>query len=384
MVGQFTISIHFSFKIDNSFARLAEIEFERRNTYLRNKAIFNMYKGFHSAPKHCYSTFSPHDSEIVYLKGLDDDLTDELVRRNLSRLKDIASNLRADIYDGRILSYIPECLEKDFVERNHYFAPGHNARLTQDSSNYFYEYFRYQIFGNNIAPEQGVFLVYDSVEEIFYYQAVNATNDNELLSYFESFCNALPEVDYDMASSTIIPDRPYDTDETFVDEIEHIEHTIRESISQLRGYGVEEAIIQALFLPQQKLSRLVLTKDYRIILPDYDNLEIKMEPLPKAIYILFLRHPEGLMFKRLNEHYDELASIYRMVTNREDISEAESSLKRLIDPYDNSINEKCCRIKEAFISKFDDAMAKHYYISGKKGTPKGIIIDRAYVDDQAE
>lgn len=343
-----------------------------------------MYEGFHSVPKHCYSTFSPLNYEIVYLRGLDDDLTDELVRRNLSCLRDIASNLPADLYDSRILSYIPECLEKDFVERNRYFAPGHNARLTQDSSNYFYEFFRYQVFGNNIAPEQGVFLVYDSVEEIFYYQVIKATNDDDLLSYFESFCKSLPDVDYDRYSLTQVYLEPPNTDETFVDEIEHIEHTIRESISKLRGYGVEEAIIQALFLPQQKLSRLVLTKDYRIILPDYDNLEIKMEPLPKAIYILFLRHPEGLMFKRLNEQYDELTSIYRMVTNREDISEAENSLKRLIDPYDNSINEKCCRIKEAFISKFDDAMAKHYYISGKKGTPKSIIIDRAYVDDQAE
>ena len=30
--------------------------------------------------------------------------------------------------------------------------------------------------------------------------------------------------------------------------------------------------------------RLVITKDYRIVLPDYNNMEIKMEPLVKAVY----------------------------------------------------------------------------------------------------
>lgn len=344
-----------------------------------------MYCGFCSVPRHCYSVFTPFACEIVYLKGNDDDLTDSLVKHNLSKLRDIALNLQTDGYDNRILSYIPECLEKNFVEKNRYFAPGHNTCLTQDSDNYFYEFFRYQVFGNNVAPEKGILLVYDSIEQAFYYKVIKAANESELLSYFESFCKSLPDVGYDMASSTITPDlMPHDTDETFEREIENIEYTIKQSISKLRGYGVEEAIIQALFLPQQKLSRLVLTKDYRIILPDYDNMEIKMEPLPKAVYILFLRHSEGLMFKRLNEHYDELVSIYRMVTNREDNSEAEKSLKRLIDPYDNSINEKCCRIKEAFVSKFDNAMAKHYYISGKQGTPKSIILDRELVYDQAE
>jgi len=39
--------------------------------------------------------------------------------------------------------------------------------------------------------------------------------------------------------------------------------------------------------PDNRLSRLVITKDGRIMLPDYYGMEIKMEPLVKAVYLLF-------------------------------------------------------------------------------------------------
>lgn len=49
-------------------------------------------------------------------------------------------------------------------------------------------------------------------------------------------------------------------------------------------------------MPKPKLSKLVVTKDLRIFLPDYENMEITMEPLVKAVFLLFLKRPEGIMF----------------------------------------------------------------------------------------
>ena len=40
----------------------------------------------------------------------------------------------------------------------------------------------------------------------------------------------------------------------------------------------------------------------------------------------------------------------------------------------NSINEKCSRIKEAFVSKIDDSLAQYYYVNGKRGEPKKVSI----------
>lgn len=45
----------------------------------------------------------------------------------------------------------------------------------------------------------------------------------------------------------------------------------------------------------------------------------------------------------------------------------------------NSINEKCARIRGAFVGEFDDYMAKYYYIDGKRGEVKKIALPRDLV-----
>ena len=136
---------------------------------------------------------------------------------------------------------------------------------------------------------------------------------------------------------------------------------------------------ESLFQQKPELSRLVVTEDFRILLPDHNGLEIKMEPLQKAVYLLFLRHPDGIMFKCLPEFRAEFESIYMSITNREDISSIQQSIDRVLDPTNNSINEKCARIRAAFISRFDDRLAKEYYITGYAGNPKRIELDRSLV-----
>ena len=41
-------------------------------------------------------------------------------------------------------------------------------------------------------------------------------------------------------------------------------------------------------------------------------------------------------------------------------------------PVLNSINEKCARIRAAFVGQFDDYMAKSYYVDGQRGEAKKI------------
>ena len=45
----------------------------------------------------------------------------------------------------------------------------------------------------------------------------------------------------------------------------------------------------------------------------------------------------------------------------------------------NSINEKCARIRGAFVGQFDNHIAKHYYIDGLRGEPKRIALPRELV-----
>ena len=163
------------------------------------------------------------------------------------------------------------------------------------------------------------------------------------------------------------------------ENIEDLMEEVRERIRKLRQRGIAEYLLEQLIHPDNRLSRMVITKDYRILLPDYNNLEIKMEPLAKAVYLLFLRHPEGILFKCLPDYRKELAEIYVNLRPAGLTDKALQSIEDVTNPLLNSINEKCARIRGAFLGEFDDYMAKHYYINGRRGEAKKISLPRDLV-----
>ena len=172
---------------------------------------------------------------------------------------------------------------------------------------------------------------------------------------------------------------PITADETFNVESKQLIEEVRERIEKLRLYGIDESILEALFHKEEKLSRLVVTKDYDIVLPDYNNMKIEMRPLPKAVYLLFLRHPEGIAFKYLSEYRQELIDIYAKLRGRILSKFNSKSIDDVVDPLNNSINEKCARIREAFVTKFSDHIARNYYVDGRRGEAKKILLARDLV-----
>jgi hypothetical protein len=129
----------------------------------------------------------------------------------------------------------------------------------------------------------------------------------------------------------------------------------------LRAIGVpllEELRIEA---ARSKLSRLVITEDYRFILEDY-HVEVELQPVHKAVYLLFLAHPEGIEFKRLAEYREELLEYYMKTARMMDKAKIVDSVDKLVNPLDNAINEKCSRIKKVFLDLMDEYRASYYII----------------------
>ena len=150
-------------------------------------------------------------------------------------------------------------------------------------------------------------------------------------------------------------------------------------VQKLRAKGLNEWTFRSLFKTKAQLSRLVITKDYRILLPDYNDIEVKMEPLVKAVFFLFLNHPEGIIFKELADFREELLNIYKklkpMGLNKRTIQ----SIEDVTNPLLNSINEKCARIRSAFVKEFDESLAKNYFVRGERGEAKKIALPRDLV-----
>lgn len=112
-----------------------------------------------------------------------------------------------------------------------------------------------------------------------------------------------------------------------------------------------------------------IDEKYRIYLK-YDDgtpiAEVKMPALPKALYFVFLNHPEGFPLKHLIDYREELLSWYRKLSNRKN---AEKYIDKLVDSTDNSANEKISRIREAFekILSNTNICSKSFIPTGSKG-----------------
>ena len=143
--------------------------------------------------------------------------------------------------------------------------------------------------------------------------------------------------------------------------------------AQLRAMGRNDLLLHAVGVPvleelrleaaKSKLSRLLITKDYRFVLADYHNREVELQPVHKAVYLLFLAHPEGIEFKRLHNYRQELLRYYMATARSLDKEKVEDGVDHLVNPLDNAINEKCSRIKKTFLEMMDEYTASYYIIS---------------------
>ena len=173
--------------------------------------------------------------------------------------------------------------------------------------------------------------------------------------------------------------REISSEESFDAEMQNALKEAEEMIKGLLLKGCPTELILSWLNQNVKLSKLRITKQYKILLVDYDK-EIKMGPLPKTVFLFFLRHPEGVMFSHLQDYKQELREIYGRVCTNDDLEKMEQSISRLTDPFDNSICEKCAAVKKAFVMNVSDTVAKNYYINGSQGEKKSISLDRNLVE----
>ena len=145
-------------------------------------------------------------------------------------------------------------------------------------------------------------------------------------------------------------------------------------------YGITIEELEAVLSYNVKLSHLRITHHKAIILDDFDRQEVKMDTLTKAVFLLFLKHPEGIRYKDLCDHRSELESIYMSISGRSNLESMRKSISDLTDSVtSNSINEKVSKAKKAFRDVVDERIAKFYYIDGKQGAAKSIALDRSLV-----
>ena len=125
---------------------------------------------------------------------------------------------------------------------------------------------------------------------------------------------------------------------------------VREKVRKLKEYGWRDEEIVSALRGEVVLPLMTVTRKGKILLGE-ENKEVRMEPLVKAVYYESLR-PWGLSDRAIH------------------------SIEDVTNPLLNSINEKCARIRRAFLKVLDKDVAEFYYITGSRGEIKRITLPR--------
>jgi hypothetical protein len=127
---------------------------------------------------------------------------------------------------------------------------------------------------------------------------------------------------------------------------------------------------------------LKIDQHYRLWLNSSEPLELKMYPLNKAVYFLFLRHPEGIRFKYLPDFKEELAMLYQLINKNVLPKKAMETASYITDCSHPHIYQHVSKIKASIRKLIPEPIAADFYISGFNGAPKKIHMRRECLIDE--
>ena len=120
---------------------------------------------------------------------------------------------------------------------------------------------------------------------------------------------------------------------------EQLAAELRQRAACLQRMGRNDLLLQAIGVPlleqlrieaaRGNLSQLHIDTDYRFFLTAYNNREVELSPVHKAVYLLFLNHPEGIEFKRLGTYRTELLRLYKETSRWTDVDKVAMAVDRL-------------------------------------------------------
>jgi hypothetical protein len=136
---------------------------------------------------------------------------------------------------------------------------------------------------------------------------------------------------------------------------------------------------RAFFLKQP--TKLTITgRTKRFFLEDAGALEIRLNPMEKLLYLLFLNHPEGIYISHLPDYQEELLDYYEQVNNQDSRDDMKYTIERTLNVLEGHISTNLSRIRRKFRDALGDEVAELYAISGNRGEKFSIKLDREFVE----
>lgn len=141
---------------------------------------------------------------------------------------------------------------------------------------------------------------------------------------------------------------------------------LMEKVQQrLKALGTEPAAPVELYVDQH----------YTIRTGTSNGPVMPLRPLVKALFILFLRHPEGILLKQRDQYRQELEEIYAAICPNTAAEDVKARVGRLVNLQDNSFSEKASVLNARLEELLPKGTAEDYKIQGYNGHPRRIPLN---------
>jgi hypothetical protein len=190
------------------------------------------------------------------------------------------------------------------------------------------------------------------------------------------FCADKTEVMLKMRTADICPKCIKKLDESGIDKT--IVKQVLEVLDDIRSAMTFRSRAEYFQTPSRLEIRGHMCKLY---LTDLGNFEVRLTPRQRAIYMVYLNHPEGIAVAELPDHREELARYYGRLANVSDQKHIDRALENLLDIFSGTLSTEFSRIRAAFRMAAGKDMAKHYVIDGDDGDKKKLKVVPTFIED---
>ena len=287
-------------------------------------------------------------------------------------------NLFSTCHDYRIKKSLPDAdsviLLTEYGNDMNWFGSAEEG-----ANNFFIQTSQWsRFFGNNV--EQRLPLAYEVAAWLLRkrmfdtWSEANALLHDKPIGCMNDFCREKQEVTLKIRTGDVCPDclaqlQKRDVNPTIVRQAFHIMDHVRSGLTWKQRTD---------FLRQA--SRLEVRGPLmKLFLLDSGGLEVRLNPLERALYLLILEHPEGINLNYLDAERDKLLHNYTRFATQGNEAAHQRTIDSLCNLQENARNITLSRIKRKFIDSVGVELAMHYIPENNGAGVYRIPLDREFV-----
>lgn len=119
---------------------------------------------------------------------------------------------------------------------------------------------------------------------------------------------------------------------------------------------------------------LYIDKKYSIRVGGPSGTQIPFRPLVRAMFILFLKHPEGILLKDRARFQKDLEDIYKVIAPNVDAEDRRRRVQKLTDLEDNAFSENLSILNTTLDRIIPLSQVHILKVQGNNGYPRRILL----------